>query len=411
MRHEVNVDIAIIGGGIAGLWLLNKLQNQGYSAILFENKALGSDQSIASQGMIHGGLKYALSGILNGASEAVADMPQYWRDCIAGKADIDLSKTRLLSKEFNMWSTGSAGSKMTSFFATKAMRGRIDKLKKPDYPAAFQNKAFKGYVYRLVDIVLDVPSLLSNLQSNCPNSTFNIDWQHASWQQGDNGSVEALNIDNGEDCIAIKAQRFVLTAGKGNADLMQALNIHKTKMQIRPLQQVLVKHKYDLELYAHCVDMSLNSSPRLTVSSHRCADGKTVWYLGGDLATNGLDDSPETLITKAKAELNKLFPWLDFSDAEWSTIKVDRAEPKQKTLTKPDQAFAETSPDAPNVIVAWPTKLTLAPNLSDTVVEQLAEESITPHPSTNIEALNYLGNPAISQPIWETYFNSTSAGE
>ncbi|MEZ5480827.1 MAG: FAD-dependent oxidoreductase [Porticoccaceae bacterium] len=58
-EQTINVDIAIIGGGIAGLWLLNRLVSAGYNAILFEQSALsGSDQTVASQGMIHGGIKY-----------------------------------------------------------------------------------------------------------------------------------------------------------------------------------------------------------------------------------------------------------------------------------------------------------------------------------------------------------------
>ncbi|CAH0992825.1 putative FAD-dependent oxidoreductase [Sinobacterium norvegicum] len=404
MRHEVKVDISIIGGGIAGLWLLNRLQQAGYSAVLFEQADLGSDQTIASQGMIHGGLKYALSGIINGSSEAVAEMPALWQRCIDGEGEVDLSKTKLLSKEFNMWSTGSAGSKLTSFFATKAMRGRINKLKRPDYPQVFQNKAFAGNVYRLVDIVLDVPSLLNNLKSNCPGRIFSIDWQQAQFQQQQDGSVSALEIKHGDDIIAIAAQQHVFTAGKGNGDLMAMLNLQQPKMQIRPLQQVMVKHSNDFDLYAHCVDFSLSTSPRLTVSSHRSDDGSLTWYLGGDLATNGLNDSPEQLINKAKREMNTLFPWLDFSDAQWTTISVDRAEPKQSSLSKPDQAFAQVSDAAANVIVAWPTKLTLAPDLADKVIASLQDAALSPQPTANIEALEVLGCPTVANKVWDKNF-------
>ncbi|HCC44093.1 MAG TPA: FAD-binding oxidoreductase, partial [Gammaproteobacteria bacterium] len=52
------IDIAILGGGIAGLWLLNLLVSRGYSVVLLEKEALGAGQTIASQGMIHGGVKY-----------------------------------------------------------------------------------------------------------------------------------------------------------------------------------------------------------------------------------------------------------------------------------------------------------------------------------------------------------------
>ena len=39
---DVVVDVAILGGGIAGLWLLHRLQLEGYSAALFEAEQLGA---------------------------------------------------------------------------------------------------------------------------------------------------------------------------------------------------------------------------------------------------------------------------------------------------------------------------------------------------------------------------------
>ena len=87
---DLSCDVAIIGGGIAGLWLLNRLVKAGYNAVLLEQTALGGDQTAASQGMIHGGIKYTLSGSITGASEAIADMPDHWRSCLAGEGDVDL---------------------------------------------------------------------------------------------------------------------------------------------------------------------------------------------------------------------------------------------------------------------------------------------------------------------------------
>ena len=83
--------VVVIGGGIAGLWLLNLLTRRGYGAVLLEAGALGCQQTLASQGMIHGGLKYALSGMLTGASEAIAAMPDRWAANLAGRGEIDLS--------------------------------------------------------------------------------------------------------------------------------------------------------------------------------------------------------------------------------------------------------------------------------------------------------------------------------
>ena len=73
MTSSYSTDIVIFGGGIAGLWLLNRLRDQGYHAILLETDKLGCGQTLASQGIIHGGLKYALNGALSGAACTLAE--------------------------------------------------------------------------------------------------------------------------------------------------------------------------------------------------------------------------------------------------------------------------------------------------------------------------------------------------
>ena len=62
MTAPHSTDIVVFGGGIAGLWLLNRLRDEGNDAILLEADGLGAAQTLASQGIIHGGLKYALGG-------------------------------------------------------------------------------------------------------------------------------------------------------------------------------------------------------------------------------------------------------------------------------------------------------------------------------------------------------------
>ena len=173
--RTIDVDIAIIGGGIAGLWLLNRLAGSGYSTVLFEQTALGSDQTVASQGMIHGGIKYTLGGALSGASEAIADMPELWRACLRGEGDVDLRGVNTLSDHFYLWSSSSALSKMSTFLASKATRGRVQKVKKHDRPAIFQHPDFSGTLYRLVDMVLDVPGTVAKLTDNYRDRIYHID--------------------------------------------------------------------------------------------------------------------------------------------------------------------------------------------------------------------------------------------
>lgn len=395
------VDIAIIGGGIAGLWLLNRLCKQGYNAVLFEQNTLGGDQTLASQGIIHGGIKYALGGALTAASEATTDMPDHWRRCLRGEGDVDLRDASVLSEYFYMWSTKSLTSRITSFFASKLTRGRVNTVDASDRPTAFASPQFKGHLYKLPDLVLDVPSVIQALADKCAERIFAIDWQHSHFIQKANGQVEQLVIN---EQVALQADKFIFCAGAGNEGLCEQLGISKPRMQRRPLKQVLVKHAYPYALSAHC--MGSNSSPRLTISSHQRDDGAMIWYLGGDLAIEGVSMSDGALIEKAKQELDQFFPWLDFSDAEFATLSIDRAEPKQKALAKPDKAFAAWADHSNNVMVAWPTKLTLVPNMANEVNRLLQQKSSVPTTDGDISGLRTLAKPQVGTPCWETLFNA-----
>jgi len=163
MSQSLSTDVLIVGGGIAGLWLNARLRQQGFSTVLVERGSLGGGQSLKSQGIIHGGAKYALHGALTGASEAIADMPRRWREALAGNGELDLSGVRILSDAHYLWSPGTLAGNLTSFFASKAVRGRVDQVKGEQLPPALQHPKFKGKVYRLAELVLDVPSLIARL--------------------------------------------------------------------------------------------------------------------------------------------------------------------------------------------------------------------------------------------------------
>jgi glycerol-3-phosphate dehydrogenase len=371
--QTVQVDIAIIGGGVAGLWLLNRARDAGYHAIVLERDALGSGQTVASQGMIHGGVKYTLSGALSGASEAIADMPAHWQHCLRGEGDVDLRGTRVLSEHFYMWSTQGLLSKATTFFASKALRGRVETVKEKQYPPAFSNKAFRGSVYQLVDSVIDAPSLLETLRTRYADCVLATGASPIQLQRRDKGAD--IVLQDGEKTLRIRSQLCVLSAGKGNGELLQQLHASQPAMQLRPLQQVLVKHPQLTPLYAHCV--GTDSKPRLTISSHT-VDGEMVWYLGGQLAEEGAQLSRDNLLQKAKAEMSALFSWIDWNAAQWATYSVDRAEPQQPGLLRPDNAWLSPCDDLSRCLVAWPTKLTLAPNLGNLLMHYVQQEKIVP---------------------------------
>ena len=387
MPSAISTDVLIVGAGVAGLWLNARLRRQGYSTVLVERAGLGGEQTIKSQGIIHGGTKYALHGALTGASEAIADMPRRWREALAGDGELDLGRTRLLSDAHYLWSPGTLAGNLTSFFASKAVRGRVDQVKGDQLPPALQDRAFKGKVYRLAELVIDVPSLLANLAELAGDSLLAGE-RIEPVREGD--ALVGLRVDDRE----IRAQRIVLSAGAGTEGLLQALGLDQPAMQTRPLHMVMAKGPNLKPLYAHC--LGGGPKPRVTVTTHPAADGQWVWYLGGDLAeADGVAREPAAQIAAAQKEIANLLPWVDQSLVRWATLRVDRAEPAQSGLARPDNAFLA---DQQRLLVGWPTKLALAPDFSDRVIAHLERDGIRPQAQADLADLP---RPPLGVPAWE----------
>ncbi len=361
MLKVLSVDVAIFGGGVAGLWLLGRLRKAGYHAILLESDRLGAGQTRYAQGIIHGGTKYALTGKLTGSSEAIIEMPARWRACLEGHGELDLSAVKLMSDHQYMWSTTSLTSRMAGFFASKLMRSRTQALEGEARPALFRDPQFKGQVYRLDEPVLDTASLIDALAAPHREVIFN-----SAGLKLDPAHPTRIELSDGR---IIDAQRLVLSAGAGNETLLQQLGRKSPRMQRRPLQMVMLRGKaLPAGVYAHC--LGANALPRITITSHFDADGNTVWYIGGQPAEEGVGRSRQEQISSAREELVKLFPWIDFSACEWGTLNIDRAEPKMADGSRPDDVFVD---ECDGVITAWPTKLALAPRLADAVEKLLKE--------------------------------------
>ncbi|HSG88984.1 MAG TPA: FAD-dependent oxidoreductase [Pseudomonadales bacterium] len=367
IRH---IDALVIGGGVAGLWVLNRLADRGHAVALVEQDRLGAGQTMASQGMIHGGIKYALGGAANRASDAVADMPARWRACIEGRGEIDLRATRRLSDAYWMWSNGGVQARLAALLASKLMQDRVRRLAPDTLPPFFATPEFRGDVWQLPDFVLDAGSLLGTLASHHRGLMVQIDEVERRLVR--HGSRFRLEIDD----LVLEARTLVLTAGAGNAALLRHLGAAAPRMQRRPLHQVCVEVRHPTPLNAHCITAIRRPEPRLTVTSHPLADDPArpgedswLWYLGGAIATTGVTRSAEQQIAFARTELAALVPWVALEEARFTTLRIDRAEPERADHGRPDEAFVHL---ADGICTAWPTKLSLAPQLGDRVLERIA---------------------------------------
>ena len=365
---SATVDITILGGGVAGLWSLNRLRQAGYNAILIESSKLGSGQTRYAQGIIHGGTKYALTGKLNASAQAVSKMPTRWRACLNGEGEIDLSAVKLVSEHQYLWSTQTVTSRMAGFFASKLMRSRTESVKPNDYPEAFKSPQFKGQLYQLDEPVLDTASLIKELARPYNGHIFHIDSDELQFEYLE--SEKAWQLRSGNQLIKTKA--VVITAGEGTEEILQKMGHSTPTMQCRPLQMVIARGGgIQQPIFAHCLGAS--SSPRLTITSHQDNNGEMVWYLGGALAESGVGKSHDEQIVAAKKEVAELLPWIDFSKTEWSTLIINRAEVKMADGSRPENPYVDFNN---GVITAWPTKLAFAPLLADQIIEQLNNKGI-----------------------------------
>lgn len=385
----LRVDVAILGGGIAGLWLLARLRQAGYSALLLERHALGAGQTLASQGIIHGGLKYALDFKLGSAADALAAMPQRWRACLAGNGEIDLREAPIAAERHLFWSRRTLTSRVAGFFGSKLLRGRTEPLAQEDWPAVLRDTAHVGAVYALDEIVLDVPGLQQVLAAQYRPWIKKIDGEPRVARR--EGGVGIDILDSGGRGRHIEASHLIAAAGCGNESLLAQLGEPPAAAQRRPLQMVMIAHAPG-PLWAHCFDSS--DKPRVTITTHRRKDGALVWYIGGQLAEAGARQSPTELIAAAKAEIGQLLPASDMSGSRFATYAVDRAEGATETGAKPDGPVLRR---AGRVWFAWPTKLALAPQLADLVLAGLPPPEVTVDPAIFADWTA----PGFADPPWE----------
>lgn len=250
---EISTDIVIFGGGIAGLWILNQLHSQGYSVLLLEAESLGNGQSIASQGIIHGGLKYALDGSLSGAATAIAGMPARWRRCLAGNDPVNLSGCRVLSDRYYMWSEGSFRSRLKAFLGSRTLRGKVDVVDEADFPIPLREAKGQGSLYELPDFVIDTFSLLDTLASHHRQCIYRYTPTRLEIQPAGADGYRHLRIGSVNGSLVAKTQRIILAAGEGNAALLKQVELAGPQMQTRPLNMVMLRKPNLPKLFLHCI--------------------------------------------------------------------------------------------------------------------------------------------------------------
>jgi len=352
----MRLDVLVFGGGAAGLWCLDRFRRARYHAILLESTALGSGQTIQAQGIIHGGGKYALRGVRDFAAvQATGTMPDRWRRALAGGEEPNLTGTQILSERCHLWlPRGSTLAWLQSWglISVIAKAGllatRPEKIPAAEWPEVLSGSALA--VYSLAEPVISTGSLLKTLAAPHRRAIFLYEAAAPRFLR------EGVQV--GE--VLLQPRAIVLAAGVGNGDLLSKAGLEADLMQRRPLGMVLLRGSFP-PLFGHCV---VGGKTGLTITSPAAG----LWQVGGEIAERlAHEETPAAARRIALAEIRRWLPGLDLTGSEIAIYHAVRAEGRTEALRRPSGVHA--SRVAPGLVVAWPTKLSMAPVLADEVFE------------------------------------------
>jgi glycerol-3-phosphate dehydrogenase len=398
MQTLFQAELAIIGGGIAGLWMQAAWSVRGRSSLLIvrdpkpgnglsapshstnlgrpSGGGLGDGQTIWSQGIIHGGLKYALGGEATRASQAIAEMPGRWLAALEGRGEVDLRGLRPFADRQHLWTTGGVLARLAGLAASKAIRTPVERVEPAERPEALRGAGAGVDVYSVGEPVLPVRGLVRALAEPLGDSMLAADEVVAIRSDADGVEVEIVCAGR---TAVIRARRLVLCAGAGNpgllamAGLSEARGSSVSEMQRRPLHMVVARGPLPM-LNGHALGAS--SKPRLTITTamgDQAGPGERTWLIGGEIAEAGVARDEAAQIAEARRELAACLPWVSLAGVRFATGRIDRAEARTADGQKPDVPVVRRFGP---VVVAWPTKLAFAPLLTDQVEAELVASGL-----------------------------------
>lgn len=393
------IDAVIVGGGVAGLFALHALSGRGHSVCLVERTSLGDGQSVCAQGIVHGGVKYSLGGLVSGSARAIERMPERWLAMADRGEGTDLSGAPPLARSMWLWRSEGIGGAFAMAGARLSLRAKPQSVPPADRPEPL--KSVRGDVMRMPEPVFDMMAVLRALAGPMRDVVVRGSAEpahgvvaHGSMEPAHGGVVRI----RGEGCaLELRPRAVVLAAGGGNGALRELFGAAGPLMQLRPLHQAMVRGPLP-EFHGHCVD---GLATRVTVTSAEVARGERVWHIGGKLAEEGVARDAPSQRAHAMSEMRSVLPAVDFARCSWSTYTISRAEREQPGGARPEDACVESEDAGPmRLVTVWPTKMALAPVAADMVTDAVGPSVHGSSASALRSALGSWPRPEVAPPPW-----------
>jgi hypothetical protein len=191
--------------------------------------------------------------------------------------------------------------------------------------------------------------------------------------------------------VHLRPRALVLAAGVGNARLLEQLGVPVDLMQRRPLGMVLLRGRLD-PLYGHCI---VGGKTQLTITTPVVG----VWQVGGEIAERlAQHEDGERARAEALRDIRRWLPELDLAGLQIAIYRAVRAEGRTEGLRRP--SGVHVSRVAPQVVLAWPTKLALTPVLADEVFALVTMDLREPAGYNEPMAPSW-PKPAVARYPWE----------
>lgn len=346
-----------------------------------------------SQGIIHGGLKYTLAGLMNSSAEAIREMPAVWRACLAGEREPDLSAAGVRAPHCHLWRTSSFASRVGMIGARVGLRVSPVVLERGDRPEALRE--CPGVVARLDEQVIDPAAVLRALAERNAGWVWRAEVMDIKGvgdgmcAEGVSGPSLTVGVRGGGSSVAVGVRWVVLAAGNGNEALRDLAGLPAGRTQVRPLRMAMVRAAGLLELNGHCVD---GAKTRATITTARDNQGRTVWQIGGEVAERGVGMAADDFVRFARAELRAVLPGVDFGCCEWSYYDAPRAESAAGGARPEDASVIREG----RILTVFPTKMALAPRAASVAAEVIGSA----HGGSS-RGLGWLEPPQVAAPPWD----------
>lgn len=362
--NPIRADVLIIGAGIQGLWIANKLKKLGFSVLLITDKDIGNGQTLNSQVYKHKGHFYNNVKIAQHLQEVEPDWDKFIRENNLQPAQQNsflAFESQHTQKWLKIWDQAKL---------------EYTPIQQHEIPQFFQQGSLrKGNFYNTGETCLNGKELIEKLVQPVKEHIFQ--GKITGFRLHDKSVNEIEAVINGR-LYYIVAKRIVLTAGRGNQTLLNQITkdnhvlFEQTKntQQLRRCQVLVIKGKKLPPTTILCPGYKL-------FIGCRQVNEESVW-----LVTYGVDD-PIKLDSESAIpidlhrlhnciqQLKNVIPQIFELDLDWGLYPAVKAESQALGAGhRPNEDFVGNC-GLENVLTVYPTKLSLAPRAGRKVINQI----------------------------------------